>query len=141
MKKLAFLRRRNRRIRNVVVLGSSMILTVFLISILVLSDEITALELAFFGVLYVLLIVPIMLNPFGNILEKHGNGKLVTYYQVGPFHFDRSTHERAGTAYVEEDQKKNFWVTIDLPQGKKLGLEKYPTRQMAEDRLEDFRAG
>jgi hypothetical protein len=139
MKKIAYRKRRNTRIRNTIVIGLSMILTVFVVATLVISDEITVVELMFFGVLYVIICVPIMIMPFGNMLEWRKDGKLVTYYQVGPFLFDRYTHEKPAAPRIEQNEK-DYLIAIDFDGDKKLVVEKYPTREMAQDRLKDFRA-
>ena len=138
MKRIPYLKPRNGRIRYLIVLGLSMILTVFVVGVLVVSEEITALELSVYGFLYVVICVPIMILPFGNILESHGKEHLVSYFQVGPFRFDKVTHEKARPVHIEQDEKKRYCLTIDYAGNKKMVIERYPTREMAEDRLGDF---
>jgi hypothetical protein len=139
MKNVAYRKRRNSRIRNTIVIGLSMILTVFVVATLVISEEITAIELLFFGIIYVIVCVPIMIMPFGNMLEWRKNGELVTYYQIGPFLFDRYQHKGPGAPRIEQDEKEDYRIAIDFDGGKKLIVEKYPTREMAQERLKDFK--
>jgi hypothetical protein len=139
MKKLAFRRRRNSRIRNLIVMGSSMILTVFIVSVLVLSEEITAIELSLYGMMYVLICVPIMLMPFGNMLESRDNGQIVSYYQIGPLKFDQYAHDSPTGFQIEKDEEENYSITMEFFKGRKFVIEKYPTRLMAEERLDDFK--
>jgi hypothetical protein len=137
MKRISYNALRNMRIRSIVVLGLSMIITVLVVGIAV-TREITSFHLIMFGLLYLLVALPLMFMPFGNTLEKLEDGKFTSYFLVGPVQFMKGNYHGPVTFIVEPDQAEQHCLSMMYSNGEKLVIERYPTREGAEKRLEDF---
>jgi hypothetical protein len=140
MKKISYNKLRNIRIKSIVVLGLSMMLTVFLVAALVLSKEVNSATLILFGFLYVAIAVPIMLMPFGNTLERLTNGNLESYFLVGSFQFVTSRYQNPVTFIIEPDDNGDQCIIMQHSGGEKFVVERYPDRAGAESRITEFQS-
>ena len=79
------------------------------------------------------------LIPFGQVVEKISNTNFVTFYQLGRLRFNLKTFENPTSVTITQDQNRYYCLTIKLPDGQNFVVEKYPTLDNAELRIEELK--
>ena len=73
--------------------------------------------------------------PFGQIMETTPNKNLETFYKLGAFKFNNKILEMPVSVILEQDKKKYYCLTLKMPDGQSIFIEKYPTLAEANERL------
>jgi hypothetical protein len=141
MRQLYYNRLTNNRIKSIA-LGSIMILAFGLFILVINTVDKESLSIYHglgFGLLLMLLTYILGLIPFGQVIESMDNKTFTTYYKLGRLKFNEQTWGMTDRISLEQDQEKYYCLTIRTARGQILQVEKYPTLNEADERINEFK--
>ncbi|MBS1952212.1 MAG: hypothetical protein JST37_14500 [Bacteroidetes bacterium] len=134
---------RNNRIKSIA-LGTLLLLMnalmLYIISIRANNGRPTN---TFYALLFTAIIVGFVfligLIPFGQVIESLDKSKFLTFYKLGRLKFKQEIWNKVDKVTLEQDQNRNYCLTITMSSGQILVIEKHPTLDVAKVRLDEFK--
>ncbi|WHZ06319.1 MAG: hypothetical protein OJF59_000071 [Cytophagales bacterium] len=97
----------------------------------------------FYALLFTAIIVGFVfligLIPFGQVIESLDKSKFLTFYKLGRLKFKQEIWNKVDKVTLEQDQNRNYCLTITMSSGQILVIEKHPTLDVAKVRLDEFK--
>lgn len=98
------------------------------------------------GVIYFVIIAPVVVLslvihvvPFEQVIERIDRLHFQSYYNIGGIKFRVHVFNYGGEVAIEQDKDRYYCLLIKLADGQKLPIERIPTRNAADRRLEELR--
>lgn len=134
---------RNSRIKNVglgVILLLMAALLLYIISMRASNGKPTN---AFYSLLFTAIIIGFVFLlariPFGQVIESTDKRKFSTFYKLGGLKLKLEIWDEVDKISLEQDVNRYYCVTIKTTSGKTLVLEKWPTANYANTRLNELK--
>ena len=77
--------------------------------------------------------------PFGQVIETTADKSVEIFYKLGALRLNKRSLGRPVSVTLEQDKERYYCLTLRLPNGQSLTIEKYPTLDNANERLVEFR--
>jgi hypothetical protein len=142
MGQLYYNRLTNNRIKSIT-LGTIMIIAFGLFILVINTVDKESLSIYHglgFGFLLMSLTYILGLITFGQVIEAMDNKTFITYYKLGRLKFKEQTWGKTDRISLDQDQERRYYcLTITTASGQTLHVEKYPTLNEADERLNEFK--
>lgn len=90
---------------------------------------------------FLLIVVSFLLGqiPFGQVLQATNEKNIAIYYKLGDLKFKHKILGRPESVILEQDSNRYYHLTLKMPDGQSLALEKHSTLSEANERLLEFK--
>jgi len=143
MKRMSFNRLRNARIKNIA-LGLLCILPILFLWPRILNNHSEPNKINFitiFGIPYLVMGL-LLLLPFQQVIESTNDVEFRTYLQIGWLKVNVKTYSKQSVKQIllEQDKNKFFCLTVKIANQEDWVIEKHPTCNIAEERLDELQS-